>query len=123
MLVGAYSWQAVFHCDLHSYQENSQPETPPTYSLTLTSHLHFIMPPPPHIQSNGKLSPHNTFRDTKRIHEGHSTMAYNTTTPGKHPLTRVEQNKTNKQKHPLTKKCSKANHYSHILMFPILHAH
>lgn len=36
----------VFHCDLHSFQENSQPERqPPTYSLTLASHLHCIIPP------------------------------------------------------------------------------
>lgn len=69
MLVGAYSSQLFFHCDLHSFQEKSQPERqPPTYSLTLTSHLHFIIPPaPPRIQSDGKLSPQNTFRGSKRI--------------------------------------------------------
>lgn len=115
MLVGAYSQ----HCDLRSLQENSQPERqPPTYSLTLTS------PPHPHrIQSNRKLSPQNTFRNTKGIHEGHRTIAYNTATPGKYSLARVQWAKQNKQRnrnthsHTQKKKCSKANHYFHILMF------
>lgn len=50
LLVGAYSSQPVFHCDLHSFQENSQPERqPPTCGLTLTSHLHFITAPLPLI--------------------------------------------------------------------------
>ena len=46
MLVGAdSSQQTVFHCDLHCFQKNSQPERqPPTYSLTSTSHLHFVIP-------------------------------------------------------------------------------
>lgn len=105
LLVGAYSSQPVFHCDLHSFQENSQPvRQPPTYSLTLTSHLHFIIPPaPPHIQSHRKLSPQTTFRDTKRIHEGQHTIACNTVTAGKHPLTRVQWTNKQTNKHPLTR--------------------
>ena len=106
--------------------------------LNISSAFHHT-PTPPHIQSDGRLSPQNTFRDPKRRHEGHHTTAHNTGTAGKHPSTRDIQScssnsteQTNKQKHPHTLskkkkkktkclKCSKVKQYFHIMLFSHTH--
>lgn len=103
--------------------------------LNISSAFHHTPTPPP-IQSDGRLSPQNTFRDPTRRHEGHHTHSTQyrgcrkTSFNQRYSVLFIKQHRTNKQTetptHTLKKKtkclkCSKVNQYFHIMLFSHTH--
>lgn len=125
--------QPVFHCDLHSFQEGSQP---PTYGLTLTSHLHVIISPLPLVfrttESYHLRIPSEIPRQYRKVIIQQQTIQQ--LKGKKHPLTRIiqhcstnntKQGETPTQTHKKKTKCliskqtivltSDFLHYSHSI--------
>lgn len=92
--------QPVFHCDLHSFQEGSHP---PTYGLTLTSHLHVIISPLPLVfrttESHHLRIPSEIPRRYRKVIIQQQTIQQ--LKGKKHPLTRIIQHCSTNTKHPL----------------------